>query len=152
MVAGMKLADSLIKPPSGHFLLKVYRRGILIDVVDEKNLIVDGSKQVHAKLLGGAVTNQSVTQIAFGTNGTAPAGGNTAITGAFTKALDTVSYPATNQVQFGFSLLSGEDNPQAILEFGLLTAGGVLYARKVRSVALNKDSDLSLSGTWTISF
>ena len=57
----MKLADSLILPPSGHFLLKVFRRGVLVDLVDEKNLIVDGSKQVHAKLLGGAVANQSVS-------------------------------------------------------------------------------------------
>ena len=40
----------------------------------------------------------------------------------------------------------------AILEFGLLTGGDVLYARKVREAALNKDSDISISGSWTITF
>jgi hypothetical protein len=38
------------------------------------------------------------------------------------------------------------------MEFGLLTGAGTLYARKVRSAALNKAADITLSGTWTISF
>lgn len=147
----MQLKDHLFAP-SGRFLLKVFRRGILIEEVDENNLIVDGSKLIHAKLLGGTVTNNSVTQIGFGTNGTAPSGGNTSLTGQYAKNLDSVSYPASNKVQFNFSLASGEDNGQSIMEFGLLTGSGALYARKVRSSALNKDTDISLSGTWTISF
>jgi hypothetical protein len=145
------LKDRLLAP-TGHFLLKVYRKGILIDKMDEKNLIVVGSQAAHAHLLGGDVANRSVTQISYGTSGTGPVFGNTTITSPYTKALDSVIYPASNQVQFNFSLGAGEDNPQAILEFGLLTAGNVLYARKVRSAALNKDTDVSLTGSWTISF
>lgn len=148
----MILHDQFERAPSGLFVLNIFRRGQLIETIEEKNLIVDASKQIHAKLLGGSVANQSVTQIGFGVNGTAPAGGNTSLTSAYVKAVDAVSYPLTNQVQFSFSLGSGEANPLAIMEFGLLTAGNVLYARKVRSAALNKDSDLSFSGTWTISF
>lgn len=148
----MKLTDQYEQAPNGLFLLRVYKNGELIEVFEEKNLIVDTSKQVHAKLLGGSVAGQSVTQIGFGTNGTAPAAGNTALTGAFTKAVDTVTYPATNQVQFNFSLASGENNGMAILEFGLITAGGTLYARKTRSSALNKASDIAITGSWTISF
>lgn len=147
----MNLHDASAQP-TGHFLLKVYRQGVLLDVMDERNLIVDGSKQTHARLLGGDVTNRSVTQIGFGESGAAPAAGNTTLTVPFTKAIDSVSYPATNQVAFNFSLTTGEANGKAILEFGLLTAGGVLYARKVRTVALNKESDLSLTGVWTITF
>lgn len=147
----MKLDDHPTAP-SGHFLLKVYQRGVLIDTVDEPNLIVDGAKVALAHLIGGDVANRSVTQIAFGTSGAAPAGGNTSITGAFTKAIDTVTFPAAGQVSFNFSLGSGEDNGVAILEFGLITAGGALFARKVRSSALNKASDLSLSGSWVITF
>jgi hypothetical protein len=138
--------------PSGLFLLNIYRRGELIEVFEEKNLIVDNSKQIHAKLLGGSVSNQSVTQIGFGTSGTAPASGNTTLTSAYTKAIDTVTYPLTNQVSFNFSLGTGEANGKAIMEFGLFTAGNTLYARKVRSVALNKDTDITLSGSWIISF
>lgn len=148
----MNLTDRYEKAPSGLFLLRVYKNDELIEIFEEHNLIVDLSKQVHAKLLGGSVSGQSVTQIGFGTNGTAPASGNTALTGAFTKAVDSVTYPATNQVQFNFSLASGENNGMAILEFGLITAGGTLYARKNRASALNKASDIALTGSWTISF
>lgn len=140
--------------PKGHFLLKVYRRGLIVPelCVDEPNLIVNGSKTAHAHLLGGDVTGRSVTTIGFGTSGTAPATGNTALTGAFTKAVDAVTYPDASSVTFAFSLGTTENNGMAILEFGLLTGGGALYARKVRSVALNKDSDLSFAGSWTIAF
>lgn len=147
-------AHEIIEPPTGHVIVEVRRNGIIVPELcwEQKNLIVANSKQIHAKLLGGSVSNQSVTQIAYGTNGTAPASGDTAITAAFTKAVDSVTYPASNQVTFAFSLLSTEDNGAAIMEFGLITAGGTLYSRLVRSVALNKASDISLSGTWTINF
>jgi len=140
------------RAPSGLFVLNVYRRGELIERVEETNLIVNGSKQVHAKLLGGDVEDQSITTIAFGTNGTEPAAGNTTLTDAYTKAVDTITYPETNQVAFGFSLGADEANGKAIKEFGLFTAGGTLYARKVRSAALNKESDITLSGSWIIAF
>lgn len=157
----MRLSDDINSKPSGLLILDVFRHGKLIDHIEEReliehweglNLIVDNYKQTHAHLLGGDVTNRSVTQIGFGTNGTAPVAGNTTLTGAFTKAVDSVTYPLTNQVQFNFSLLTTEANPLAILEFGLITAGGVLYARKVRAAALNKDVDLSFTGSWLISF
>lgn len=140
--------------PTGHFLLKVFRRGLLVPelCMDERNLIVDGSKTLLAHLLGGDVATRSVTTIGFGTSGSAPAGSDTALTGSFTKAIDAHSYPATNQVEFDFSLASGENNGMAILEFGLITAGGALFARRNRSVALNKDNTISFSGAWVISF
>ncbi|HKT53688.1 MAG TPA: hypothetical protein VJP88_04510 [Caulobacteraceae bacterium] len=149
----MRFSD-VLEPPRGHFILEVRRKGIIVPelCMDRPNLIVNGSKQVHAKLLGGSVTNQSVTTIGYGTNGTAPTTGDTALTAAFTKAVDSTTYPASNQVQFAFSLASTEDNGAAIMEFGLLTAGGTLYARVTRSVALNKASDISFSGTWAINF
>lgn len=146
------LTDHLDKAPSGRFRLEIYRRGILIEVFEENNLIVDGSKQIHAHLLGGDVTNRSVTQIGFGTNPTAPVGGNAALTGAYVKPIDLVTYPATNQVNFAFSLGTTEAQGLAISEFGLITAGNTLYARKVRTNPLWKDVDLTLSGSWLISF
>lgn len=148
----MKLFDRYSKAPSGLFLLEVFRRGELIERVEDHNLIVDNSKQTHARLLGGDVANRSVTQFAVGTSGTAPAGGNTAITNAYTKAVDGVTYPATNKVRFAFSLDTTEANGKAILEFGLLTAASVLYARKVRASALAKESDIAFVGAWTITF
>ena len=148
----LPFADFFQSPVSGLFTLKVYQCGRLIEEYEDHNLIVDTSRQVHARLLGGDVANRSVTKIGFGTNGTAPMVGNTTLTAAFVKAIDTVAYPATNQVQFNFSLGTSEANGTNIFEFGLLTAGDTLYARKVRSAFLSKDSDISLTGAWIIHF
>lgn len=143
-----------IVSPHGHFILEVRRSGIVVPelCVDEPNLIVNVSKAVMAALLGGSVSGKSITQISYGTNLTAPAVTDTAITSPFTKNVDSVTYPATGQVQFNFSLLSTEDNGANIGEFGLMTADGELFARKTRSAALAKASDISFSGSWTITF
>lgn len=151
-MTGTALTDEYLQAPNGFFLLNIYRRGELIDVFEEKNLIVTGSKQIHARLLGGAVANQSIAQIGFGTSTAAPMVGNTGLTNPYMKAIDSVTYPATNQVSFQFSLGSTENNGANIGEFGLFTAGGVLYARKVRASAIPKASDISFSGSWIISF
>jgi hypothetical protein len=140
-------------PPSpvGRLEYAVRRDGELIETVSDPNVIVELSRQIHAKLLGGAA-NQSVTRIGFGTSGAAASAGNTVLTNAFVKAIDSVTYPAANKVQFNFSLLSGEANGKLLMEFGLLTEGGVLYARRVRTTALSKETDVSLSGSWVITF
>lgn len=147
----MQLKD-LANAPRGRFVLKGYRKGRLILLVDEPNLIVVGSQSAHAHLLGGSTAGYSVTQIGYGTSLAAPAFANTTLTKAYVKGIDSVFYPAANQVGFQFSLQAGEANGMAIGEFGLILANGGLYARKVRSAALAKDSDLAITGTWTISF
>lgn len=147
----MNLNDG-IGVPRGEFVLNTYRAGVLVDQYRDANLVVDGSKFILSRLLGGAVANNSVTQVLFGTVGGAPAAGNTAITSPFAKTVTSVTYPADNQVSFNFSLDSSESNGKAILEFGLVTAAGRLFARKTRSTPLNKESDISLSGSWIITF
>lgn len=151
-MSGLLIVERSVSP-EGRIYVEVRRRGELVDVMHEKNLIVSGASAVFASLLGG--TSQSVnavTQIGFGTNGTAPASGNSSLTGAYTKAIDSVTYPVAGTVQFNFSLGTGEDNGMAILEFGLFTAAGTLVSRRVRSSALNKGTDVSLTGNWQIVF
>lgn len=137
---------------NGIFRLKVFRRGLLIEEMDEPNLVVDLAKTGLARMLGSDLTNRPITQIGFGTSGTAPAAGNTSLTGAYMKNHDGATFPAAGQVTFAFSLASGEANGMAILEFGLFTANSTLYARKVRTTALNKEADITLSGSWTLAF
>lgn len=146
-----KLHDDFEYRPQGILTLKVFRGGDEDEEAGE-NLVVDLSKQTLARLLGGDVANRSVTKIGFGTSGSAPAAGNTSLTDAYVKALTSVSYPATNSVEFAFSLGTSEANGKEIREFGLLTAGNMLFARKVRAGAIHKDSDISISGTWRINF
>ena len=147
-----RLFDTLKTKPTGRLRYEVLRNGIIVEKFDEKNLIVDVYKTIHSRLLGGSVTGKSVVEIGFGTNGTAPVAGNTVLTTPFIKALDSVTYPATNEVQFNFSLASGENNGMDILEMGLLTGDGSLYARRVRAGVLAKASDISLTGSWLITF
>jgi hypothetical protein len=147
----MSLFDRL-RRPRGRVELRVFRRGVLVDHWIDRNLVVDNSKLLLSRLAGGDVTNRSLTQIQFGTNGSAPAAGNTAITSPFSKALDSHAYPDGTSVSFAFSLGSSENNGMAILEFGLVSADGTLFARKTRSSALNKDSDITVSGSWVIQF
>jgi hypothetical protein len=132
----LRIFDTAQKP-EGRFILRVYRKGRLIEVVDEPNLIVTGASQNIAQLVGGQFTGNNVTQIGFGTNGTAPVVGNTGLTAPYYKALDSITFPASGEASFNFSLSSTQDNGVAIFEFGLFTAAGGLFARKVRSAALN---------------
>ena len=62
-----------------------------------------------------------------------------------------MEYPATGQVRFNWSLSTAELNGVAITEFGLLCADGTLFSRKQRK-PIEKESDLSLTGSWTILF
>lgn len=146
------LHDAVPGPAHGHFRLWVYRNGVLIDRDDHPNIIVNNAKTTQARLIGGDVTNRSITKIGFGEGTGAADAANTSLTNAFVRSLGTVSYPAANSVQFAFSLGTTEANGLAITEFGLFTNGDVLFARRVRAGALLKASDLSLTGTWTISY
>lgn len=145
--------DQYKKAPSGLFVLNVYRRGELVEHFVDENLIVDGARAAHARLIGGDGANRNVTVFGVGTSGTAPVLGNSSLLDPFTKPLSGApTFPSLTQVSFPFSLATTEANGKAILEFGLFLANGALYARKVRQNPLFKESDISLAGTWTISF
>ncbi|TXF11942.1 hypothetical protein [Pelomicrobium methylotrophicum] len=135
----------------GEFTLAIYRRGLLVAEVAEPNLIVNGAKDQLARLVGGAGTGRHITHIGFGVGTAAAAPGNTDLASAFWKPVTSVSYPATGQVAFAWSLSTAEANGLAITEFGLRCADGTLFARKVRA-PIHKSDDLSLTGVWTLIF
>lgn len=135
----------------GSFCLEVIKNGEVIERYEDHNLVVNNGRNAVMQLLGVVGSDKQLTQIAFGTNGTAPSGTDTAITGAFIKNLGTVSYPTISSVKFEWTLGALEANGTAIAEFGLLCFDDTLFARKVREV-INKNSDIILNGAWTISF
>lgn len=139
------------QPMRGDFRLEVRRNGVLVDVFEEKNLIVNGAKDQLARLVGGSGANRQITQIGFGTGAAAASPGNTALTAAYTKPVTSVEYPTTGQVRFNWTLSTAEANGKSITEFGLICADNTLFSRKVRA-PIQKESDLSLSGAWTIIF
>lgn len=135
----------------GDFYLELRRHGVLIDVLEEKNLIVNGAKNQLARLVGGSGAGRHITQIGFGIGQAVAAPTNTALTSAYVKPVASVEYPATGQVRFHWSLSTAEANGVSITEFGLICADGTLFSRKARA-PIQKESDLSLSGAWTIIF
>jgi hypothetical protein len=135
----------------GSFYLEIIKNGEIVEKYEDNNLVVNTGRTAVMELLGAADPDKQLTQIAFGTNGTAPAGTDTAITGAFTKNLGTVTYPTATSVKFDWTLGALEGNGIAITEVGLLCFDGTLFARKTREV-INKNSDIILNGSWIISF
>lgn len=135
----------------GEVNIKVFEGEKLIDHIHEKNLVVTLGKTNIAKLLGGDAAGKAITQVAVGENGIAPAVGDVGpLMTQFAKAIDTVSYPSANQVQFDFDIDNSEANGLTIREFGLLNVDGVLFARKNRSADIVKTIAIRLVGTWTI--
>jgi hypothetical protein len=140
--------DTLIA--SGQFKVDVFEGEKLKYSVIENNLVVTLGKTNLTKLLGGDAAGKKVEKISVGTNNTGTLVGDTAITGAFTKALLSVSYPSAQSVQFNFEIENGEANGMTIREFGLLNTDNVLFARKVRGTDIVKTSAIRLVGSWTI--
>lgn len=125
--------------------------GKVLETYEDRNLVVNGGRTAVVNLLGGNVSGRSLTKIAFGTNAVPPANGDNAITGAFTKALGTVSYPTISSVKWDWTLEAAEANGMTIREFGLLCDNNTLFARKTRE-AIIKTVDVRLVGTWEVGF
>lgn len=135
----------------GDFRLRIYRRGVLVEEQHDKNMIMNMARSAMAALIGGTGAGKSIATIGFGTLGTGPTPDDTALTGSYEKLVAGVTYPAAGQAAFSWVLGTGEANGMAISELGLICGDGTLFARKTRGV-INKDTDLSLDGVWTIIF
>ena len=130
----------------------IFRNGVPIETIEDRNLIVNGARNQMARLIAGDFTNRSITRIAFGTNGNAPVVSDTVITNAFTKNVSGYSYPSMGQVQINWNLLTTEDNGQAIMEFGLICGDNTLFSRRTRENPIYKAQDISIEGQWIIIF
>jgi hypothetical protein len=150
----LRFIDDHSRQTRGILKYTVFRNGIPIEDVEEHNLIVTVGRTQMARLLAGELTGRNITKISFGTNGTPPALADTMITNPYTKNMNGFSYPAAGQVQFNWNLTTAEANGKAILEFGLICADTTLFSRRIRESGkpINKESDISLEGQWTIIF
>ena len=142
-----------VKMVTGNFFMEILHSetGEKLSSFEEKNLVVMLGHGNLAKLLGGSSTGKQIDKIALGTNGNSPTLNDTAITGMFSKNIQSVSYPGNNSVMFNWAINADEANGITIKEFGLLNQDGVLCARKVRTDIV-KTSSVRLVGSWTITF
>jgi hypothetical protein len=147
------------RPVKGILRYTVFKKGIPIEEVEDENLIVNGARLQMAHLVAGDFIGRNIKKIAFGTNGNLPVLTDTQITNAFIKDIDRYLFPADGKVQFNWTLNEDEANGLAIIEFGLLTAGLVLFSRRIREdkhsrplPPINKEDDTGLEGQWILEF
>lgn len=135
----------------GRFYMEVLdaKTGKVLSVLDEPNKVVTLGHTNVARMLGGDPAGKLINKIGFGTNSAAPALTDTALTGSYSRPIDSVIYPAANSVQFNWSLNADEANGITIRELGLLNDAGNLFARKVRSDIV-KTASVRIVGSWTI--
>ncbi|MDR1072596.1 MAG: hypothetical protein LBL45_02830 [Treponema sp.] len=137
----------------GVFKMSVYKEEggnrRLVETFEADNVIVDAARVSMARLIAGDVGGRSMQSIAFGTDGAEP---DAEIANPFVKGLDGADCSEGGRARFSWSLSTSEANGLAIMKFGLLTGDGALFCRRTRAAPINKESDISLEGTWTIIF
>ena len=134
----------------GTLRLQVRRRGVLLDVWEEENVVVDIPRaEIASRLAGAAVSVLPITHIAVGTSDSSPDQGDTAITDAFVKPLISVTNPLPTVVEAHFLIATDEAVGKAITEFGLLRSDNSLFARRTRGL-IEKDGELEIEGLWTV--
>ena len=134
----------------GAINIEVWEGDTLREVIKENNLVVTLGKTNIAQLLGGHASGKKIEKIGIGTSSANATVSNTALTGAFIKAIDTVTYPDSQSVQFNFDIDNDEGNGITIREFGLYNSNNVLCARKVRTGEIAKSNLIRLVGSWKI--
>lgn len=141
-------------PVRGRFYMEKIdaNSGAVLERYEDSNLVVNVGRDNLAFLLGGDAAGKKISDFAAGSNGADPLVTDTGIVDAFTKLITSVTYPATGQVSFNWSIEASEANGLDIREFGLLLeTTGDLFARKTRSV-IAKDNTFRLEGVWTLIF
>lgn len=139
--------------PTGILKVKIYEHGILAHQFRKENLVVAGGRDAMVQLLAVADASDDKRLVEFGagTSSTPTSLSDTALTGAFTKALDATSYPSAGVAQFNFNIDETENNGMAISEFGLFCVDGTLFNRIVVGT-INKTSAIRIEATWQIVF
>lgn len=123
---------------------KVLRHG-------RSNKIVDAGLGLARDLLGGG--NYSPTDIAVGTDNTAPVAGDTTLgVEVFRKAITQIDFDPTAIVQFNVFLDAGDANGNTLEEAGLFNNAfaGDLFSRFILSPPIIKTAAITVTIQWSI--
>ena len=133
---------------SGKIKLSIFKKGTLIEILEFPNHIVSTGVTQLARMMQGLT---SITQIGFGSSGNPVFDSDDHLTDVFLKAVTNFSV-TDNNLNINWNLYRNEANGLNIWELGLFTPDNILVARSVIQApqAIPKDSDISLTGTWTI--
>ena len=149
------ITASRVAPLRGEFEFRVWRRGRLLLCEREPNLIVTGAAQVLSQLLAGVAGAYAVDPDRVRDLGHAGRSGRQRFDGSLRQGHRRLHISLSpggcgSTGRWGRLRATGLQ----IREFGLLTAGNALVARKVRQdgAHIEKAVDLALAGSWTVIF
>lgn len=144
----------------GVLKLKIYDKGELVQTIEEKNLIVNGGRDVLLRRLIEDVTlaaDFQLTDVVFGTGQSAANQTDTfeiftdpVLVPITSKTIDVSGVSAT--ANFEFALDEETGNGKNIYEFGLVCGDEdqTLFSRRVRTQPITKTNTMSFLGTWQI--
>ena len=146
---GMAVNMSDVHSVRGNVHLEVKKKGRVIDVSDEHNVVVIGGRGILAGLLGGRDAGKYITHVGVGTSSNAATESDTDLTGKVLIAVSSATYDGP-KVRFNFTIGSSQANGMTIRELGLFFANGTMFSRKVRKSAIGKEDDIEITGYWDI--
>lgn len=136
---------------SGVLTLMAYNAdGVELWCTTAHNHIVATGYAAAAEALAG-IEGARIARVGVGTSGTEPTDADMQITDAVIVDIQSVEHPAPATVRFNFTFGYSDAVGMAIREFGLYTADGRLFSRKVRE-PIEKTQYMSLVGAWDIHF
>lgn len=138
--------------PHGVIEYVIYRHGKPIEGVKAENLVVDGGRNMLAKLISGAPDAEPVKYIGFGTGTKFEEPEDSTLENLLLIEFDNVYIHDGANVVFEWTLGTDRGNGMDITEFGLFTASGVMITHQVRGKIIAKDDDMMLKGRYYLHF
>lgn len=140
------------RPMRGAFVMRILdRKGNVLEAYEDHNMIVNLARISMSMLVSEGTAEKIVTKFAVGTNNATATPTDTELTEAYINDIVGHSFPEDGTVKFEWKLDYDEANGKNITEFGLLSADGTLFSRKVRA-AIAKADDIAFEGEWSIIF
>jgi hypothetical protein len=121
-----------------------------IGSVDDVNKITLSGKQVMAFLMAGEPGNHKISKFGVGTGTSFPDDYDTGLTNAYIRDLVGYRFLEPTVIQWDFAIDPHEANGLTLGEFGLYSEDEQLFARKIRTPGIVKDSSVSFAGQWTV--
>ena len=139
----------------GQLKLEVYKHDphggkALVDEFTGENLVTLSGAQIISYLMAGEPGNHVITKVGIGENDSYPDITDNSLQNGELTALGGYAFLEPTVIQWYFDIGVTVGNGLDVAEFGLYSEDEQLFARKIRTPAIEKDSSVSLRGYWTI--
>ena len=154
---------------AGQLFFIARRNGQIVEEYRENNMIMTQGRVSVARLFAG-LEGGAGKFIGVGSGDAEPNPEQTGLSNQYLVQANKISFvnpqvdneimswvesaTPTPNVRFDFVIGQGDANGLGIREFGLFSADGTMFARRVRSGGkpIEKDTDLTIEGYWIIRF